>query len=474
MKTFDLIIVGGGINGAGIAADAAGRGLSVLLVEQHDFASGTSSASSKLIHGGLRYLESYEFRLVRKALHERHTLQQCAPHLIKPMRFIVPNNSKVRKPWLLRLGLWCYDLLSFGDSLPKSKAINLKKGYHLKKQFKKGYSYYDCATDDARLVIENILQANKYGAETLNYHRCDKIEKENQLWKVTLQDGQSHYAKALVNATGPWSNHFNNKVLNIKLPSVELVKGSHLVVKKFYDQEDAFLLQNDDGRVVFVIPYYKDYLLIGTTDISYHGDPQAVKIDCEEIDYLFKVVNEYFEVSLTEEHIIDSFSGVRPLIAEKNTKASKLSRDYHIELSEQDSLPLITLYGGKITTYRKLAEQAVDLLKPYFKEMKPAWTATAKLPGAKAFSVHQLEKKYPWLPSNLLERYMRTYGCRIELLLRSCNSLDALGESYGHDLYEREIKFLIQNEFCQTQEDLLWRRTKLGLVLRDFDSRFFE
>lgn len=383
---YDLIIIGGGINGAGIAADAAGRGLSVLLIEQNEFGSGTSCKSSKLIHGGLRYLENYEFSLVKKALKERKVLFNIAPDLVKPLQFIIPNDKTIRSPLLVRLGLWIYDLFSIGSKMPKSRKLKFTEKHQLKAQYKTGFSYYDAQTDDQLLVKANINLAKKNNATALNFTRCEKINinKQNKLWEISCNNQETYQGKILINATGPWLNLININLLpNINMKPIELVKGTHIIVNQFYPQHHAFLLQNKaDNRVIFTIPYKSNTTLIGTTDIPYDGDPSDVTASEEEKEYLINIVNQYFKKQLLLTDIIDAWAGVRPLLAaEKNTptKASKLSRDYQIEFESSAELPLLTIYGGKLTTYRKLSEQAVNMVAPLLNNTQPTWTKKAKL-----------------------------------------------------------------------------------------------
>jgi glycerol-3-phosphate dehydrogenase len=344
--TYDIIIIGGGINGAGIAADAASRGLSVLLAEQYEFGSGTSSKSSKLIHGGLRYLEYGEIRLVRKALKERKTLLKTHPDLVHPLKFIIPKAS-----WYFRLGLWCYDLLSWGDQLPRSATVKITRDFGLHSQYKTGLSYYDAQTNDHQLVLATIKRAQQHGAITLEHHECIHTKKQENHWEATLKDAQGntqvHQANIVVNATGPWL-HQTHK-------NLRLVKGSHLLVKKLYSQEHAYLLPQPDGRIVFVMPY-EGNTLIGTTEVPYEGDPHEAKISAEEIDYLTQAIQRYFTIAITE--IIEGFAGVRPLFSQKNAKMSAMSRDYHLEFENN----YLTVFGGKLTTFRILAEEAVNVL----------------------------------------------------------------------------------------------------------------
>jgi len=388
-QTFDLIIVGGGINGAGIAADAAGRGLSVYLCEQKDFASATSSASSKLIHGGLRYLEHYEFRLVKEALKEREVLLEIAPHLVKPMRFILPHQPHLRPGWMIRSGLFLYDHLGKREKLQGSHKVKFRSESSLDDKIKKGFEYADCWVDDARLVITNLISAADNGAQVHNQTRCIDAKREDGLWHCTMEsitkEGTQRYqvtAKALVNAAGPWVASFIKDQIETKSPyGIRLIKGSHIVVPRIHKGDEAFILQNEDQRIVFVIPYLDKYSLVGTTDVEYSGDPGQVTISSEEVDYLLSVTNKHFKRQLTPADLIWTYSGVRPLCDDESNNPSAITRDYTLAMTEPESAPLLSVFGGKITTYRKLAEAALEKLKPYFPEMGKAWTKHKALPG---------------------------------------------------------------------------------------------
>ncbi len=474
-KAADLFIIGGGINGVGIAADASGRGLSVVLCEQNDLASATSSASTKLIHGGLRYLENYEFNLVRKALTEREILLKLAPHLIHPMEFVTPHENHLRPAWLIQMGLFLYDHLASHPSMPNSKKINLsndRRGNALQSSFKKGFSYFDCATDDARLVVLNAIAAKKNGAMILTRNRCVAAE-YNQIWKLTLQNIDSgetrlHYAKVLVNASGPWVSDLHKQILpSEKSLDINLVKGSHLVVPKLYDGEFAYLLQNNDKRVVFVIPYQQHFSLVGTTDVAIDGNLNQLTISPTEQIYLCDTVNKYFNKKISSADIVWSYAGVRTLQADHSKTLSSNTRDYKTEL--HSSLPLLTVISGKLTTYRCLAEHAVDSLSEFFSKLPPSHTIQDILPGGNIpdgnfkYFFQTLKHQYSFLPDDMLLRYATNYGTRVEYILKDVSCLDDLGYHFSNTLYQKEVEYLIQHEWAMTCDDILWRRTKLGL-----------
>ena len=476
--TLDLFIIGGGINGAGIAADAAGRGLSVMLCEQSDLASATSSASSKLIHGGLRYLEHYEFRLVREALAEREVLLRNAPHLVEPLRFTLPHRAGLRPAWLIRCGLFLYDHLSRRTTLPASRGLKFGVNSPLKPEIHKGFRYSDCRVDDARLVVANAQMAHAKGARIATRTRCVSAQRipDRNVWQIVCQDVESGiretlYARAVVNAAGPWAASLFDEVFQSPSPrGIRLIKGSHIVVPRFHDWPGAFILQNRDGRIVFVLPFLEDYNLIGTTDSEYHGDPQAVSIEPSEVDYLLKVVNDHFVKQLSPEDVQYSFSGVRPLCDDESDDPSAITRDYTLEVTSRDGrLPLLSVFGGKLTTYRRLAEAAMAQLKPWFPGAGPAWTADAPLPGAtrqlrSGTAIHELlVELYPELPEELLTRYGRAYGVLTLRLLGNARRPSDLGEHFGAGLYEREVAYLVKEEWARTADDVLLRRTKLGL-----------
>lgn len=478
--TVDLAVIGGGVNGAGIARDAAGRGLTVLLCEKGDLAEGTSSRSGKLVHGGLRYLEYYEFRLVREALIEREVLLRAAPHIIWPMRFVLPHSPEQRPAWMVRTGLFLYDHLGGRKMLPGSRKLDLRKapeGRAIKPDFTTAFEYSDCWVDDARLVVLNALDARQRGATILTRTAATSARRgEDGLWTVTMRhaDGAESRvkARALVNSAGPWVEDVVGRVAGRNTSyKVRLVKGSHIVVPKFWDGPQAYLFQNDDKRVIFVNPYEGNLCLIGTTDVPYTGDPKDVAIGQDEIDYLLRVVNRYAAKPLRQEDIVHAFSGVRPLYdnnAEAN--ASAVTRDYVFEVDDPEGQPpLLSVFGGKITTFRKLAEHALDRLAKTFPAMGRAWTADATLPGGDlpgadfpAF-LAGLRADYPWLPADLAEHYAHLYGTRARDLLGQARGLPDLGPHLGALLYGREVAFLRATEWAVTPEDVLTRRTKHGL-----------
>ncbi len=475
----DLLIIGGGINGAGIARDAAGRGLSVVLCEKDDLASHTSSASSKLIHGGLRYLEYYEFRLVGKALAEREVLLRAAPHIIWPLRFIMPHVQGLRPGWLIRIGLFLYDHLDFGKRklLPPSRGVDLRRheaGPPLDAAIRRGYEYSDCWVQDARLVVLNAMDAATRGAQILTRTRCDNAHREGDLWvaELTGPDGsrRSVKARALVNAAGPWVSRFLDEGLSTRRGhGTRLVKGSHIVVPKLFDHQYAYIFQNPDQRIVFAIPYEGEYTLIGTTDMVYDGDPGTVAIDASEIDYLCETANRYFQRKLVPTDVVHSYSGVRPLLDDQAGNPSAVTRDYLLDLVGGPA-PLLSVFGGKLTTYRKLAEEAVDKIAPLLGSNTGAWTEGGHpLPGgdmpAADFEawLAGFKHRHPWLPPALARRYGREYGTRAETLLGGASNLGDLGMACGDGVYAAEIDYLRRHEWAQTLEDIIWRRTKLGL-----------
>ena len=478
----DLLIVGGGINGAGIAADASGRGLSVLLCEQGDLASATSSASSKLIHGGLRYLEHWHFRLVHEALVEREVLLRNAPHLIEPQCFILPHLSHLRPRWLIRTGLFLYDHLAKRGQLPASKGLQLlaDENNPLQNTLKYGFQYFDCKVDDARLVIANAQQAHQQGATILTRTACQSAVRKDGMWHVELENSntglrQQYRAKVLINATGPWAQSFIEGPLKQESPQhIRLVKGSHFIVKRLYPGPQAYLLQNDDDRVVFVIPFGTDFTLVGTTDIEYSGDPAAVEMDDEEESYLLQAVNDCFTHQLDHGDILWRYAGVRPLCDDDSAKASDISRDYILELGlgDDDRAPLLSIFGGKITTYRKLAETALAQLKPFLPQMGADWTAQVPLLGGDIGScgegayeqwLQAQANNYPWVAKTLLTRLSRAYGSQLHDVLRGATAMVDMGICFGADLYQREVEYLVAKEWAHSGEDILWRRSKLGL-----------
>lgn len=479
---YDLAVIGGGINGVGIAADAAGRGLKVFLCEKDDLASHTSSASSKLIHGGLRYLEHYEFRLVREALAEREVLLAKAPHIVKPMRFVLPHRPHLRPAWMIRAGLFLYDHLGKRKRLGASRSLRFGPGNPLKPTITRGFEYADCAVDDARLVVLNAMAAREKGAHIHTHTRCLRAERVDGVWEVALQqaDGSQRTirARALVNAAGPWVASFIKDDLKLDAPyGIRLIQGSHIIVPRLYDGEHAYILQNEDQRIVFAIPYLERFTLIGTTDREYSGDPAKVAITEMETDYLLKVVNEHFNHQLSRADILHTYSGVRPLCNDESDNPSAVTRDYTLALSASDGqAPLLSVFGGKLTTYRKLAESAMGELKPFFTQMRDSWTATATLPGGENMTtvqalVDSLLARHGWLPVDIAKRWALTYGSRVWRLLDGVNGPQDLGQSIGGGLFSREVDYLITQEWAVDVDDVLWRRTKLGLFTSETEKQ---
>ena len=476
-KIYDLVVVGGGINGTGIAADASARGLSVLLAEAEDLAGATSSASSKLIHGGLRYLEHFEFRLVREALAEREVLLAKAPHIIWPMRFILPHTAGMRPRALLRAGLFLYDHLAPRKTLGGSRTLDLWRdvaGAPLATDLKHGFSYWDCWVDDARLVVLNAIAAREAGALILTRTPVRKLSVDEGLWVVTLGIGERRIrARAVVNAAGPWVGDVARLVLSTRSaspPTVKLVKGSHIVVPRIPGADDGYTFQHRDGRVVFALPFEENFTLIGTTERPQFGNPRAARVEKEEETYLLDIASRYFRVPLGPEQIVWSFAGVRPLDDDGSESASALSRDYRLEL-EAGTPPVLHVIGGKITTYRKLAEAALKLLEPHLVPMRQGSTATTPLPGGdldgQSFETwfddfarlnHGFSKAY-------LRRLARRYGTRASRIIAGATSERDLGEEFEAGLSAREIAYLKAEEWAQTTDDILWRRTKAGLHL---------
>jgi glycerol-3-phosphate dehydrogenase len=472
MAEFDLAIVGGGINGAGIARDAAGRGLRVLLVEQNDLASGTSSASTKLIHGGLRYLEHGWFRLVREALTEREVVLRMAPHLVRPLRFVLPHELSMRPAWMLRLGLFIYDHLGGRRLLPGTRTIDLTRdplGAPLKGRYDKGFEYSDCRTDDARLVVLNAVDAAELGATIRTRTRCVRAERTDS-WQLVLEHRgrrSTTSARALVNATGPWVGLFEEMLKRPASLRLRLDKGSHIVVRRLFEHDRAYIFQTDDGRVVFALPYEDDFTMVGTTDHHFTGDPAGIVPDADEIAYLCNVVNDHFRKAITPADVVWSFAGVRSLYDDGSKRPQDTPRDYVLALDD-DGAPLLTVYGGKITTFRRLAEQAVDRLAPVFGE-RPAWTAGSSLPGGD-FRPDGLDDlaaetraSWPFLGEAHVRRLVGAYGTRVRRILDGAKSFNDLGPRLGCDLTGAEARYLMDHEFAQTEDDVLWRRSKLGL-----------
>lgn len=482
-ETVDLFVVGGGINGAGIARDAAGRGLSVTLVEQDDLASGTSSWSTKLIHGGLRYLEHYEFRLVREALIEREILWAIAPHIIRPLRFVLPHHQGLRPAWLLRLGLFLYDHLGGRRRLWPTRTLDLRTdiaGRPLKPGYARAFEYSDCRVDDARLVVLNAMDARARGATILTRHRAVAAERVGGLWRVTAEDRrtgrmQTHAARALVNAAGPWVQSFLTGAAKARAPArVRLVQGSHIVVPRLYDHDRAYIFQNADNRIIFAIPYEGAFTLIGTTDQDYDGDPAAVAATDAEIRYLCAAASEYFARAITPSDVVWTYSGVRPLYDDGASAAQEATRDYVLHKDGgSGEPPLLSIFGGKITTYRRLAISALDELAGDLPALRndAGWTAGAPLPGgdisldSPVSPAESLWRSYPFLGQALASRLAGAYGTRARAIVGEAKSMTDLGRHFGAGLTETEIDYLRREEWAETADDVLWRRSKLGLHL---------
>ncbi|MED5620777.1 glycerol-3-phosphate dehydrogenase [Ideonella sp. BN130291] len=487
----DVLVVGGGINGAGIARDLAGRGLKVVLCEKDDLGAHTSSASTKLIHGGLRYLEYYEFSLVRKALAEREGLLRGSPHIMRPLRFVMPHDPSMRPVWMIRIGLFLYDHLAKRELLPASTTVNLREhaaGKPLKPRFTKGFVYSDGWVDDARLVVLNALDAAARGAAIYTRCLCTGAQRTAEGWSAQLQhaDGrvQRVTARALVNAAGPWAGQFLHEQVRLAgAKSLRLVKGSHIVVKKLFDHDHAYIFQNPDKRIIFAIPYEGDFTLIGTTDVEHRGAIGTAKIDADEVRYLCEQASRYFDKPVVPADVVWTYSGVRPLLDDDSSDASAVTRDYLLELNTDAAggdagAPLLTVWGGKITTFRKLAEEAADKLCESLGEQRAAWTDGALLPGgdlrawigapqrpdADLLRFQQaLQKAHPGLPAAVVQRWARCYGSLVSQLLDGAGP----GAEIAPGVYEAELRYLHQHEWARSLDDVLWRRTKLGLHLND-------
>ncbi|WP_422134858.1 glycerol-3-phosphate dehydrogenase [Endozoicomonas sp. ALD040] len=474
---FDIYVIGGGINGVGIAVDAAGRGLKVGLCEKSDLAGATSSASSKLIHGGLRYLEHYEFRLVREALAEREVLLKMAPHIASPMRFCLPHRPHLRPAWMIRAGLFLYDNLSARFSLKGSKSLRFGKDSALREDFRKGFEYSDAWVDDARLVVLNAMELQRKGGEVRTRTQALHAERKDGVWHITLRDeitGEESIvrSRALLNAAGPWVQSFFDEGLKQRSPrKIRLIKGSHIIVPRIHEEPRAYILQNEDNRIVFVIPYLDQYSLVGTTDVEYKGDPADVCCSEDEKRYLCDIVNKHFKQQISLNDVVWDYSGVRPLCEDESDSPQAITRDYTMELEDQDGkAPLLSIFGGKLTTYRKLAEAAIGKLKPYFPVMGESWTKACQLPGSEGFKsvqdcTEELCNAYPWLPPEIASRFSRTYGSLSRRLMGESRSLDDLGEYFGAGLYAAEVDYLIEHEWAYQVEDIIWRRSKLGIEL---------
>lgn len=485
-RDYDVLVIGGGINGAAIARDAAGRGLSVLLCEKDDLASHTSSASTKLIHGGFRYLEYYEFRLVRDSLIEREVLLRAAPHIIWPLRLILPYDKGMRPAWLLRLGLFLYDNLGGRKLLPGTKTINLHKEPHkntLQSRLRTGFEFSDCWVEDARLVILNAMDAKERGADIRTRAAVQNLSISGHQYQAdVLENGHTTTvtAKAIVNAAGPWVE----EVLHTLKPprntsGLRLVKGSHIVTNRLYDGDHCYIFQNADDRVIFAIPYEQNYTLIGTTDIPHVTGAGPVEITDEEVRYLCQAASEYFTHSITKDNVVWTYSGVRPLYDDKQENASAVTRDYVLNIEEfAPDAPFLSVYGGKITTSRKLAEHTLDKLAPYFKQQTGAWTRHASFPGGdiegadfEAF-FREMSALYTDIPPAVLRHHTRAYGTRIHRLLTL--SGPGLGQMFGPTLSEAEVNYLVQDEWAKSADDILWRRSKLGLHMSQLDRGGFQ
>ena len=492
MELYDIAVVGGGINGAGIARDAAGRGLKVLLVEQNDFASATSSASTKLIHGGLRYLEYYEFRLVSESLAERGVMLRIAPHIIWPLEFVLPHEKHLRPAWMIRAGLFLYDNLgarafAFGGgrfSLPKSRSVRLAPDGHgagLKPEFTRGFAYYDAWVDDARLVVLTLSSARAHGASVRPRTRCTGARREGDAWRVSLRDQASGTqsevrARILINAAGPWVKSLLERELNIESPGrVRLVKGSHIVVPRIHDKRYAYILQNPDRRVVFMIPYEREFTLIGTTDVQVAEQDLPAAISPDEVAYLCAAASRYSARQVTAEQVVWSYSGVRPLYDDGSEDPSAITRDYELLLDEQGP-PLLSVFGGKITTYRKLAEHVMEKLARWIPAHRP-WTHAEALPGGDfgardyAALLAEFRARYPGLDPHWLARLLRRHGTLGDRILDNAKCEADLGEDFGGGLYERELAYLVEQEWARSGDDVLWRRTKCGLHMTGAQRR---
>jgi D-erythritol 1-phosphate dehydrogenase len=478
-ESYDLLVIGGGINGCGIARDAAGRGLSVLLTEKDDLAGATSSWSSKLIHGGLRYLELYEFRLVAEALAEREVLLRTADHLVWPVRFVMPHVADLRPRWMIRIGLFMYDHLGRRSTLRGSRAVRLDMPPYdagIKAGFKHGFAYSDCRVDDARLVLVNALSAREHGAVVRTRTECVAARRQGGLWSVQLRasDGAMSEisARAIVDAAGPWVKQvLNERLAQPSREAVRLVKGSHIVLPKLYSGDHAFILQNSDGRVVFMIPFEDRFTLVGTTDVPV-DDPSRPEASAEEVEYLCRAVNRYLARSVSPADVVWRYAGVRPLYDDGTSDPSAVTRDYTLRVDDEHGhAPVLAVYGGKITTYRRLAEHALEKLAPYFPALKEPWTAKAPLPGS-GFGIHgrdaafaALGARYSGVPRDTLHAVFRRHGLLAAQVLGDARSAADLGEDFGAGLTERELRYLVEREWARSVEDVLWRRTKAGLHL---------
>ncbi|MEM1133182.1 MAG: glycerol-3-phosphate dehydrogenase [Pseudomonadota bacterium] len=491
---YDLAIIGGGINGAAIARDASGRGLKVLLLEKGDLAGETSSASSKLVHGGLRYLEHLEFRLVREALLEREVLLQSAPHIIWPLRIVLPHNKNLRPAWMLRLGLFLYDNLGARKILPGTETVDLHQPPYagiLQEHLQKGFAFSDCWTDDARMVVLNALDAAERGADIRVRTRCTGLTREGGHWHLTADansGAEEFHARAVVNAAGMAVDDILNRAYpGSNRQNLRLVKGSHIVVRRLYPGEHLYMFQNSDKRIVFAIPYERDFTLIGTTDTPYDPSDGPPKISEAETEYLLSIANDYFATPVTRQDIVWTYSGVRPLYDDKADNASTVTRDYVFDLdTPEDGVALLSIFGGKITTCRKLAEHAMEKLadplglSEHSGREKPGWTAHKPLPGGDIANADfdaffaELRASYRWMPEDMLWRMGRCYGTRIHNIIGNCDRMEQLGAQFGGGLSEAEVRYLVDQEWAREAEDILWRRTKCGLHMSETERADFH
>ncbi len=474
---FDLLIVGGGINGAGIARDAAGRGVKTALIDQGDFGGATSSSSTKLIHGGLRYLEYYEFRLVAESLDEREVLLRLAPHLVLPLRFVMPHVASLRPAWMIRVGLWLYDHMGRRSSLPASAGIRLRPdqyGAGLKPELTRGFSYFDAQADDARLVIANLMSAKEHGATLLPRTRLIAATREDGRWRAMVETGDGGkrfelYARVLINAAGPWVKNVTERTESPVAANVRLVKGSHIVVPRVHGGDHACILQNTDGRVIFMIPYQEAFTLIGTTDVAVGSMDQEQSITGEETRYLLAAVNRYLIQPLTEGDVVWTYTGVRPLYDDGKGDPAAITRDYTLVVDDRDGAVQLAIFGGKLTTYRKLAETVLDKLSPWLDYQRAAWTGSESLPGGgfdpagRNAELQRLYARYPQLPPVVLRDLFHRHGLAVAAVLADAQTPGDLGRDFGGGLYQREADYFVANEWAMAADDVLWRRTKAGL-----------
>ncbi len=479
---YDLLVIGAGINGAGIARDAVGRGLKVLLCEKDDIAEHTSSASTKLIHGGLRYLEHYDFKLVRHALKEREVLLRAAPHIIWPLRFILPHHKALRPRWLIRLGLFIYDHIGGRKMLPASSSVNLRKhiaGNDLKSEFTSGFEYSDCWVQDSRLVVLNVLDASEKGCTVLTRTEVTDLQRTQEQWNVSLYEKESGETRtvtttAVVNAAGPWvEKTLSLDEKHVVTHGIRLVKGSHVVVPKVFDHPFTYIFQNEDNRIIFAVPYEHNYTLLGTTDVEVDGQPGEQKIEDWEVGYICKSASVYFNKEINKDDAVWAYTGVRPLYDDASANASKVTRDYKLDLDTKSGAPILSVYGGKLTTYRKLSEDVLDMLTPALGVKSPAWTYSAVLPGGDIADsnyevfVEKMREHFNWLDDDVLNDYTRNYGTRLSQLVGSAESMNDLGIDFSGGLYQCEVDYLMRSEWAKEVEDILWRRSKKGLVIHD-------